>query len=70
MSVAQPTSSPPTRQSPCAVVFVERVRCPGCGEASRVPRLRVTKTRENGDGSQTQYRRCLDCGKKFLVVHT
>lgn len=45
-------------------VFCERPRCPGCQSTEH----KTTRSIPNGDGSRTQYKRCLKCGHAFRVV--
>jgi hypothetical protein len=44
-------------------VYCRRPRCP-CGSA----RLRSYRSLDNGDGSRTKYSRCLECGRRLVLV--
>jgi len=41
-----------------------RPRCPRCHSAH----LRAYKTMDNGDDSLTRYSRCVDCGRRVVVI--
>jgi len=57
------TTKPMKRQPPLTV-FIERARCPFCGECN----LHTRRSTQGGDGSISRNTQCRACKKVFIVV--
>jgi hypothetical protein len=62
-STTPPTAPVPPAEIPPYWLFRKLIRCPSC----RGLRMKCYRTTDSGDGTKTQYRRCLDCGRRVLV---
>jgi hypothetical protein len=49
---------------PAAYVYFQRPRCVDCGSV----KLRAYKSLDNLDGTRTRYAKCLDCGRRLVLV--
>ena len=54
-----------TQRDPPQYVYVQRPRCPQCGQ---VESLLAYRTADNADGSKTRYVRCRSCEARVVLI--
>ncbi len=56
--------APPAGQRARKYIIIRKPRCPACGRA----RILAYRSIAAGDGSQTRYCRCADCGLPIVLI--